>query len=72
MTYLLEPRTYVKAIVGSLLAGIAALVAQLEALPENSTLGDITTLGWVIIVGAVLVAFNGVFWPSNRDLSHER
>lgn len=68
MEYLAHPTTYLKAIIGTLLALIGAVQATLEALPDGSSWGDITTLGWVIIAGTTVAAFGAIYGVANASL----
>jgi len=68
MEYLAHPSTYLKAIIGTLLATLGAIQATLEALPDNSSWDDITTLGWVIIAGVAVATFGAVFGVANAGL----
>lgn len=55
-----------KAAYAAAVAGIASLVSALEALPNGASLGDISTLGWLIVGGAALFSFGGVFGLTNK------
>jgi hypothetical protein len=55
-----------KAIVATVGAGLAAVSAALATLPAGASLGDISTLGWVGIGQAILVAAGGTYLVSNR------
>jgi hypothetical protein len=68
MEYLTHPLTYLKAIIGTLLALIGAVQATLEALPDGSSWGDITTLGWVIIAGVTVTTFGAIYGVANASL----
>lgn len=57
-----QPRTYTKAIVAGLLAGLSAFAAALGGDPA------ITTLEWVTVASATVVAFGSVYGVSNRPL----
>jgi len=66
--YLKHPSTYYKAIIGTLLALLGSIQATLEALPDGSSWGDISTLGWVIIAGVAVATFGSIFGVANADL----
>lgn len=55
-----------KAVYAAAVASIASLVSALEALPPDAGLGDISTLGWLIVGGAALFAGGGVFGLTNK------
>ncbi len=57
----------VKAIFAAATVAIASLISALEALPDGSGLGDISPLGWLIVGGAALFAFGGVFGLTNKS-----
>ena len=56
-----------KAIFAAATVAIASLISALEALPDGAGLGDISTLGWLIVGGAALFAFGGVFGLTNKS-----
>lgn len=60
-------RPYAKAVVSLLGAIVAAVIVALQALPEGSGLGDITTLGWLIIAAAVIAQAGIVFGVPNGE-----
>lgn len=68
MDYLKHPSTYLKAIIGTLLAFLGSIQATLEALPEGASWGDISTLGWVIIAGVTVATFGAIFGVANATL----
>ena len=51
---------YVKAIYAALLTFIGSLGAALAQLQEGAGIGDVTTLGWVLILGTTLAAGGGI------------
>jgi len=53
---------FAKAIAGAITAGIAALAAQLDA---TGSFGDVSDLGWVLLVGAVFAGFTAVYYTPN-------
>jgi len=53
---------FAKAIAGAITAGIAALAAQLEAAESFDNISD---LGWVLLVGAIVGAFTAVYFVPN-------
>jgi hypothetical protein len=67
MDYLKHPSTYMKAIIGTLLAFLGAVQATLEALPDGASWGDVSTLGWVIIAGITVATFGAIFGVQNAD-----
>lgn len=71
MGYLKHPTTYIKAIIGTLLAFLGAMQAALEALPDGSSFDDISSLGWVIIAGTTVATFSAVFGAVNAELPED-
>lgn len=58
----MNPTAYLKAILGALAAGLAALVTAAQD-------GGITLGEWLTTGSATVVAFNLVFWPPNTPPS---
>lgn len=54
-----EPRSYMKAIIGGLIAGLGALGA-------GAAESGVTLAEWCVVAGAALTAFQGVYWVSNK------
>lgn len=57
-------KTYIKAIVGALIAGLAALST---ALVGGDPEGVVTAAEWISVALATLVAFGGVYGVKNAD-----
>ena len=57
-------KTYAKAVVGALIAGLTALGAAVQ----TGSIGDVTTGQWITVALAVLGTFAGVFAVPNTTL----
>jgi hypothetical protein len=55
-----------KAILGAILAGLAALLATLQAAPDSA---DMRAMDWVIIILSAVVTGMGVYLVPNRPVS---
>ena len=58
-------RPYMKFFIALIGGAVSAIIIALQALPEGSTLSDITVEGWFIIGSAWLAVAGGVFEGSN-------
>ncbi len=51
---------YIKAIFAGLMTLIGSLGATLAQIGDGAAFGDITTLGWILILGATAGAIGGI------------